>query len=82
MFDAWFAKLEASLPEKATPTEFTALVEAAIKAMPAALLTKENVDRLAKIGEGALGSAVSNAVLARTASVLSVPLVTSPGEAA
>jgi hypothetical protein len=62
MFEKWLSNLEASLPERATQSEYIALVEAAIKEMPAELLTQENIDRLAQIGEGLLGACVVNAL--------------------
>lgn len=63
MLEDWFAKLEASLPEKATPSEYIALVQAALAKMPKELLTPENVSELATIMEGTLGSTVVNALL-------------------
>jgi phage gp29-like protein len=62
MFEKWLADLEASLPERATQSEYIDLVEAAIKEMPPQLLTQENIARLAKIGEGMLGTCVVNAL--------------------
>lgn len=66
MLQKWFSALEASLPEKASPAQYAAAVEAAIVRMPADLLTSENIAKLAGISEGAMGAAAVNGVTAET----------------
>lgn len=59
----WLARFDALAadPELSEP-EFLDAFEAIIRDMPAALLTRDNVARLASIREGALGAAVVNAL--------------------
>jgi len=63
--EAWFAQLEAlSARGDLPPAQYLDAAEALVRAMPAALMTRENIDRLARIGEGAMGGAIAQAAIA------------------
>lgn len=63
MLAAWLADLEAAIAGLAPEAALDAM-EAAIRAMPATLLTRANVERLARIAEGAQGASMVNVMLA------------------
>jgi hypothetical protein len=63
MLAAWLADLEAAIAGLAPEAALDAM-EAAIRAMPATLLTRSNVERLARIAEGAQGASMVNVMLA------------------
>jgi phage gp29-like protein len=65
MVGSWFASFEAlTARTDLTPAQFLDEAEYMVKNMPTALMTRENVKRLAAIAEGTMGAAVVNAVLA------------------
>jgi phage gp29-like protein len=61
----WFANFEELARQAKSEEDFLAAVQAAIDRMPQELLTPENVAKLATPLEGALGTAMLNAVAAR-----------------
>jgi phage gp29-like protein len=64
MVETWFSDFEALTSCGLAPAQFLDAAEELVKRMPIDLMTPANVERLAKIAEGTLGSVVVNAALA------------------
>lgn len=61
----WFKRFDELARASKTEEEFLAAAEAMVRAMPAQLLTRENLARIAEPLEGAIGAAILNTVQER-----------------